>query len=224
MRSDKNRFLFQYNPQNTCIHRLPVGIKFCVLCLSSFALYGASQPLLAVYTGYSVLVCIAARISLATVKKNCRFLCIYAVGIFLIKIIGLPLTIDILTSIAAETAFFMQRFALILFTASVFYETTSKLELFTFCEGIERSICRGRYTGSFSTVFTLTLMCVPRVFELWAQLNYAYDARTDRRKNIGNAYRRIAFLLPALIENLLRFALTAEKALKNRTVMGNGEL
>ena len=63
-------------------------------------------------------------------------------------------------------------------------------------------------------------MCVPRVFEVWAQLNYAYDARTCRRRDIVSAYRRFASLLPALIENLLRFAVTAEKALKNRRLRG----
>ena len=63
----------------------------------------------------------------------------------------------------------------------------------------------------------LPLMCVPRVFEVWGQLNYAYDARTHRRRDIVNAYRRFTSLFPALIENLLRFAVTVDKALKNRS-------
>jgi len=55
----------------------------------------------------------------------------------------------------------MQRLALILFAASIFYETTSKPELFMLCEKIERFFCGKKYTGAFSTLFTITLMCVP---------------------------------------------------------------
>ena len=220
MTVDKNSFLFQYTARNTVIHRLPAGVKFCVLCLSSFALYGAPQAALAVYAVCLVFIALCAKISLVAIKRNCRFLCIYAVCIFLIKIIGMPLTADMFKATATETLFFMQKLALILFTASIFYETTSKLEIFMLCEKIERFFCGKKYTGAFSTLFTITLMCVPRVFEVWAQLNYAYDARTHRRRDFISACRRFASLLPALIENLLRFAVTVEKALKNRRLRG----
>ena len=132
----------------------------------------------------------------------------------------MPLTVALFKITAAETLFFMQKLALILFTASIFYETTSKLEIFILCEKTERLLCGKKYTGAFSTLFTITLMCVPRVFEVWAQLNYAYDSRAYRRRDIISAYRRFASLLPALIENLLRFAVTVEKALKNRRLRG----
>ena len=217
---DKNSFLFQYTARNTVIHRLPAGVKFCILCLSSFTLYSAPQILLAVYAFFLVLAGIGAKLSWLTVKRNCRFLGVYTLCIFFIKIIGMPLTVDMFKTMAAETLLFMQKLALILFTASIFYETTSKLEIFVLCEKIERFFCRKKYTGAFSTLFIITLMCVPRVFEVWAQLNYAYDARTHRRRDIVNAYRRFASLLPALIENLLRFAVTVEKALKNRRLRG----
>jgi len=220
MTADKNSFLFQYHAKNTPIHRLPAGVKFCVLCLSSFTLYGAPQTVLAVYAVCLVFIAICAKMSSVTIKKNCRFLCIYAVCIFLIKIIGMPLTVALFKTTATETLFFMQKLALILFTASIFYETTSKLEVFILCEKTERLLCGKKYTGAFSTLFTITLMCVPRVFEVWALLNYAYDARTHRRRDIISAYRRFVSLLPALIENLLRFAVTVEKALKNRRLRG----
>lgn len=128
----------------------------------------------------------------------------------------MPLTAEVVKMMAVETLAFMQKLALILFTASIFYETTSKLEFFMLCEKIERFFCRKRYTGAFSTLFSVTLMCVPRVFEVWTQLNYAYDARTHRKRDIVSAYRRFASLVPALVENLLRFAVTVDKALKNR--------
>lgn len=220
MPADKKSFLFQYQAKNTLIHRLPAGVKFCILCLSSFTLYGAPQTLLAVYAVCLILTGIGAKLSWLTVKRNCRFLGVYVICIFFVKIIGMPLTADVLKTTAAETLFFMQKLALILFTASIFYETTSKLEIFILCEKIERLLCGKKYTGAFSTLFTITLMCVPRVFEVWAQLNYAYDARTHRRRDIVSACRRFASLLPALIENLLRFAVTVEKALKNRRLRG----
>ena len=220
MPANKKSFLFQYQAKNTLIHRLPAGVKFCVLCLSSFALYGAPQIVQMIYALCLVVIGVCAQLSWLTVKRNCRFLCIYAVCIFFIKIIGMPLTVDMFKTMAAETLLFMQKLALILFTASIFYETTSKLEIFVLCEKIERFFCRKKYTGAFSTLFTITLMCVPRVFEVWAQLNYAYDARTRRRHDIVSACRRFVSLLPALIENLLRFAVTVEKALKNRRLRG----
>ena len=220
MLSNKNSFLFQYKARSTVIHRFPTGVKFCVLCLSSFTLYGAPQLVIAAYAVCLVFIALCAKMSSETIKKNCRFLCIYTVCIFLIKIIGMPLTVALFKITAAETLFFMQKLALILFTASIFYETTSKLEIFILCEKTERLLCGKKYTGAFSTLFTITLMCVPRVFEVWAQLNYAYDSRTYRRRDIISAYRRFASLLPALIENLLRFAVTVEKALKNRRLRG----
>ena len=217
MTADKKSFLFQYHAKNTPIHRLSAGVKFLVLCLSSFFLYDAPQPLVAAYAVCLIFIGLCAKLSWFTVKRNCRFLCIYAVCIFFIKIIGMPLTAGVVKTMAEETFAFMQKLTLILFTASVFYETTSKLEFFVLCEKIERFFCRKRYTGTFSTLFTVTLMCVPRVFEVWTQLNYAYDARTHRKRDIVSAYRRFASLLPALIENLLRFAVTVDKALKNRS-------
>lgn len=216
MTVDKKSFLFQYHANNTPIHRLSVGVKFCVLCLSSFALYGAPQTLLAIYAVCLVVLSICAKISWSTVQRNARFLALYAVCIFFIKLLGMPLTFEVLKTMAAETLLFMQKLALILCTASLFYETTSKLEVFMLCEKIERFFCRKKYTGAFSMLFTITLMCVPRVFEVWAQLNYAYDARTRRPRDIISAYRRFAVLFPALVENLLRFAVTVDKALKNR--------
>ena len=217
MSADKNSFLFQYKARSTVIHRLPAGVKFCVLCLSSFALYGAPQLVIVAYALCLVVIGVCAKLSWLTVKRNCLFLCIYAVCIFVIKIIGMPLTAEVVKTMVVETSAFMQKLALILFTASVFYETTSKLDIFILFEKIERFFCRKKYSGAFSTLFTVTLMCVPRVFEVWAQLNYAYDARTRRRRDIVSAYRRFASLLPALIENLLRFAVTVDKALKNRS-------
>lgn len=211
------RVLFQYNTQDTPIHRIPAGLKLCVLCFSSFALYGAPPLWLALYGVFTLFICILAKLSPVTVKKNCRFLCIYAVCIFGIKIIGAPLTSAIIKQTLQETLVFMRMLALILFTASVFYETTSKLDIFTLCEQIERFFSRTKYTGAFSTIFTITIICVPQVFENWTLLNYAYDARVKEKKGLLSAYRRLAALLPALIENLLRFALTAEKALKNRS-------
>jgi len=217
MTADKKVFLFQYHAKNTPIHRLSAGLKLLVLCISSFVLYGASQTLSAVYAVCLVCIGLCAKLSWLTVKRNCLFLCIYAVCIFGIKIIGMPLTAEVVKTMAVETLAFMQKLTLILFTATVFYETTSKLEIFMLCEKIERFFCRKKYSGAFSTLFTVTLMCVPRVFEVWAQLNYAYDARTHRGRDLVNAYRRFASLLPALIENLLRFAVTVDKALKNRS-------
>ena len=216
MLTDKTSFLFQYHAKDTLVHRLPAGVKFCVLCLASFVLYGASHILLAGYALCLVVIGVCAKLSWLTVKRNCRFLGVYSICIFFIKIIGVPLTVETLKMMAVETFAFMQKLTLILFTASIFYETTSKLEFFTLCEKIERFFCRKKYTGAFSTLFTVTLMCVPRVFEVWAQLNYAYDARTRRRRDFVSAYRRFVSLLPALIENLLRFAVTVDKALKNR--------
>lgn len=219
MTAGKTAFLFQYKPKNTCIHRLPAGIKFCALCLSSFTLYGTPQKLLAVYAVGLILTCICAKLSASTLQKNIHFLCVYALVIFVIKVVGVPPRAAILVPLAMETALFMERLSLILFTASVFYETTSKLEFFTLCETVERFIRKEKYTGAFSSLFTITLMCIPHVFETWAQLTYAYAARTPHRKRgILNAYQQTAALLPALVENLLRFAFTAEKALKNRTL------
>ncbi|MGP1432112.1 MAG: CbiQ family ECF transporter T component [Treponema sp.] len=217
MNYSKQHFLFQYNTQDTPIHRISAGIKLAVLCLSSFTLYGAPPLWLALYGLVLLAICIWAKLSWETIKKNCKFLCIYTVCIFAIKIIGAPLTGSIVWQTMQETFVFMRMLMLILFTASVFYETTSKIEIFTLCEHLERFVCRKKYTGAFSTIFTITIMCVPQVFENWAQLNYAYNARVKERKGIISAYRRLTALLPSLIEKLLRFALTAEKALKNRT-------
>lgn len=217
MSRNNQRFLFQYNTQDTPIHRISAGIKLGVLCFSSFTLYGAPPLWLALYGVLLLPICILAKLSWSSVRKNCRFLCIYTVCIFTIKIIGVPLNGTVVQQTLWETFVFMRMLALILFSASVFYETTSKIEIFALCEHIERFVCRKKYTGAFAAIFTITIICVPQVFENWAQLNYAYNARVKERKSILSAYRRLSALLPALIENLLRFALTAEKALKNRT-------
>lgn len=217
MTADQHSFLFQYRPKNTCIHRLSAGIKLCFVCSSSFILHISSQTVLVGYAVFIMIAAVCARLSLQTVKRNTIFLCVYTLFIFLIKMIGNDINIAVLQKTAAETVFFMQKMTLILYAASIFYETTSKLELFIFCEKVERFFCRKSASGAPALVFMLMLMCVPRVFETWARLNYAYDARIGTAQTFTKTCRRIVVLLPALIENLIRFAFTAEKALKNRT-------
>ena len=102
MTADKNSFLFQYKARNTVIHRLPAGVKFCGLCLSSFTLYGAPQTLLAVYAVCLVFIGFCAKISSVTIKRNCRFLCIYTVCIFFIKIIEMPFNLAVLKATAMK--------------------------------------------------------------------------------------------------------------------------
>lgn len=212
-------FLFQYRPKKTYIHRLPAGMKLCLFCFSSVLLHTPSQKVLAGYTLFLIGTAVCARLSGKTIKKNCSFLWRYTAVIFLIKILGTDCSRAVVEQAATETVFFMQKLTLILFAASIFYETTSKLEIFTLCEHLERPFRKKTHTSRSSPalIFTLMLICVPRVFEVWEQLNYAYESRTGTRRSVGNAYQRILFLLPALIENLIHFAFTAEKAFKNRT-------
>ncbi|MGP1576454.1 MAG: hypothetical protein ACTTH7_03035 [Treponema sp.] len=219
--------LFQYQCRNSCIHKQPAAIKFLVFCICSIGVSYRYLPFALFYTVCLVCICIAARLSLRTVKQNVLFLLWYAVIIFLLKITGIPLSLESIKNVLQETALFMHNFALILFTASVFYETTSRAELLTLCEQIEyigrklflrRKRADTNYRlNAVSLTVTLTLLCIPYIFETWAALNYAYTARCGRKRTVHAVCTKAAALIPALIENVLLYAVTAEKAITNRT-------
>ena len=219
--------LFQYRCRNTCIHKQPAALKLLVFSFASIGLSYRYMPFTLFYTVCLVCVGIAARLQIRTIKQNALILLWYAVIIFLLKITGVPLSAETVQNVLQETAWFMYHFSLIVVSASIFYETTSRAELLILCERIEYTIRKlffrqhsngkKRCLTVFSLTITLTLMCIPHVFETWAVLSYAYTARCGQKRTLTAACSKAAALIPALIESVLLYAVTAEKAIANRT-------
>ncbi len=127
---------------------------------------------------------------------------------------------------------YLWRLAAALLAGTVFYETTGTLAIRDAVDAIcsvPDALYR-RYNrtaqpngdakhNSFALLLTLTLIFIPRVFSAWNALNRSWEARGGKTTapRIGLLWRRLVFLVPALIAVLLETARDTARAMQNRT-------
>lgn len=202
---------FKYKPKNSPVHKLPVFLKFLLLFSQSFLAYQANWL---VNTILLAIFIILSHLSLQTIYQNLKFLLFYTIFFFLVKSLGNQ--IELLRQNFIFVINFMQKLAFILFASSIFYETTSRFEIFSFFESLQRVIFRKK-DSNFALILTLIIICISEIFEIYKQLNLAYEARNSKAFFLKNAYLKATILFPALVEELIVFANNAYKSIENRS-------
>lgn len=202
---------FKYKPKNSLIHKFPVSLKFALLFSQSFLAYQANWLINSILLAVFV---VLSRLSLQTIYQNLKFLFFYTVFFFLVKSLGNQ--IELLRQNLIFVINFVQKLAFILFASSIFYETTSKFEIFNFFESLQRVIFRKK-DSNLALILTLIIVCISEIFEIYKELNLAYEARNCKTFFLKNSYLKITILLPALVEELIIFANNAYKSLENRS-------
>jgi energy-coupling factor transporter transmembrane protein EcfT len=222
--------LFRYNPVVTPVHRIPALAKLCALVAVSIGVFCAQLMYPLIAGGALVTLAILAKIPLSSHLKNVRILLWYALFIIVFRFAGPLPPIDAIEKGLAESGLYLFRLALILLAGTVFYETTSTLEimnaLYILQNVIARMTQRFRTKGSKKTVrvpdiallLSLTITFIPRIFDSWIRLNHSWDARGGNlHRGFRASIHRITTLVPLLIISLLAVACDTDRAIRNRS-------
>lgn len=94
---------------------------------------------------------------------------------------------------------------------SLFFRTTSNLEIRQTLERVELTVSFGHSRLSFSRAFALFLNFLPQLFAIWANLDKAWKARCGKR-----GIRKILVLLPVFITLSMKKANDTLMSLRNR--------
>ncbi len=225
--------LFSYRSIRTVIHRVPAGVKLACMIASTGAVFSGSIPVLAGVSAILALGILLARTRPETIRNNIRIILLYGALIVAFKFAGVRPDRATLESGLIASGLYLWRLAAVLFAGTVFYETTSSLEIRHTLSALQNGI--GWVFSPFTRLFrrisgrdpsfpdvalllSLTINFIPRVFAAWNDLDRAWAARGgNARRGIGSAFRRFTVLVPALIALLLAVASDTEKAIRNRS-------
>ena len=214
--------LFTYRPLSTAIHRAPAAVKLVALGLATGLAFGFTALPLAVLTGILLTLSAAACIPVSTHLRNLRILFWYGVMILAFRLVGHELTVNALRPVVSATADYLWRLALVLAAGSLFYETTSSLEIRHTLSAVRRAVCRipgGSSLPDIGYLLSLTICFIPRIFHTWSALCQAWDARGGSlHRGLRGTWAKTSILLPLLVSSLLSAAADTEKAVRSRSV------
>lgn len=214
--------LFAYRSGNTVIHRAPAGFKLvCMIAITISAFSG----LIAVLIALSIILVLflpVSKMKMATIFRNAYIVFWYTVFIFVFRIVGKPFESTLVIQELRETGLYIWQLAVVLFTGTLFYETTSNLEIRHTLSSIQNALIR--LTGKkivfpdIAFLLSLTITFIPRIFETWGSLVHAWNARGGNlNRGIRGAWNRLTILVPLLIIKLLSVASDTDRAIRNRS-------
>ncbi len=220
--------LFLYTPDTTPLHRCPALIKLGALFLTAPLAFAAEGPFLIALSAAMALACALSRPRLGEIIRLFRVVLGYGFLMAAFTLIGRPFTREIARAGLADTAKYLWRLSVVVLSGSVFYRTTSGIELRDALTAVRARVVSwfpplGRLPDPVFSL-SLTLIFIPRVFAAWTALDRAWVARggngSGRRNPITRAWRegrKLIILMPVLLSNLLSMAEATERALRNRT-------
>lgn len=166
--------------------------------------------------------CVIARISLSVVFRSIRILIFYALIMFIFRFSGIPTDKTILISQLFESLIYLWQLSLVLFSGTVFFETTSSLEIRNTLQLLQEKLYgllgNRQFLPDIAFLLSLTITFIPRIFEVWGNLNRSWEARG------GNlliwpqkSWKKMTVVIPLLIAHLLTLAAETERAIRNRS-------
>lgn len=222
--------LFSYRPIKTPIHRVPATIKLATMLALDIAIFSPPQgylpPLLGGITALIAIIAVVARLRPLVALNNLRILLSFGIFIVLFKFAFVPNTLVSLRIGLKESGLYLWQLGAVLFIGSLFYETTSSLEIHHALSAIQKAItsvlCRitrkKLIIPDIALLLSLTIHFIPRIFSAWNALNDAWDARGgNQSKKVSGYLRRITHLVPLLIAKLLSISVDTDLAVKNRS-------
>ncbi len=225
--------LFGYRSGFTAVHRAPVALKFAILLCVTIAVFALPWAFLVPVSALLCVFAIVGKVDIRGLRGAVKLLAIWVAFIGAFRLVGKPLDPGILSVELGETGLYAWRLAAVLLAGSVFYETTSGLEIrdsFARAEDMVNRAVRGlsglipyRRTEKapkgvrFALVFSLTIIFIPRIFAAWESLERAWQARGGSQKGFRGAYRKVSVLLPLLLLRLFSLAVDTDRAIRNRS-------
>jgi energy-coupling factor transporter transmembrane protein EcfT len=225
--------LFRYRPALTPVHRIPAGFKFAALLAVTVSVSSSGISLLSVLSTLILALSATAKVPAHSHIANARIIFLYFLMVCAFRFIGKPLNDENFPAQAKVTVVYIWQLALVLLSGTVFYETTSALEIRHMLAGIQKSAQKAInaiYSILFRTskkkpdlpdiafLLSLTITFIPRIFDSWSLMNRAWDARGGREKRgFAGAWSRFTVLVPALFLKLFAVASDTDRAIRNRS-------
>ncbi len=226
--------LFRYRPSDTPVHRLPALLKLFLLLGTTGLAFSPSPRALVLVSFFLVLAAIPARPSPQSLLPAVRTLFAWGLFIACFRLLGKSLSPAVVARELGETGMYLWRLSAALLGGTLFYETTSGMEirdaLRDLQDGGQRLLEGGwrllyRKPGGlpprlpdFAAAVSLTLVFIPRVFETWNEAELAWKARGGLEKTSPlRAFTRLGVLIPIFLLRLADMAAQTERAVRNRS-------
>lgn len=213
--------LFSYRYKNTLIHNAPSAIKLLAMIGITFTVFLGGTNTRLILSIILCISCITARISLSVLFRSGKILVFYALVMFLFRFTGFQIDKSLSLKNLTESLVYLWQLSLVLFSGTVFFETTSSLEirntLQSFQEKMYKLLGNPSFFPDIAFLLSLTIIFIPRIFELWGNLDKSWNARGGNLlSGPEKTWKKMTILVPLLITHLLNLAAETEKAIRNR--------
>ncbi|ULQ59780.1 energy-coupling factor transporter transmembrane protein EcfT [Brucepastera parasyntrophica] len=184
--------LFQYRPAKTFLHRIPAGWKFAFLIAFTIVIFRLNALIIAILAGIMLALTFAVRTPFSVFARNMRIILWYGLFIMLFGLAGKTYDALIFLDELKRSGLYILRLAAVLLASSLFYQTTSGMEIRYTFSGIQDVLQKivsciffpvKKITGKqvklpdIAFLLSLTITFIPRLFSAWSGLNQAWDAR-----------------------------------------------
>lgn len=219
--------ILSYNKRNSLIHRIPAIVKLIILFCVPLALHFTTLPYHLGFFCFAVLLALIAKLPMNSFFRDLKPIVYYCFFIFIIDVLTIllfdktpmPIEAGIQDNLNAPVLLekgnftLMSRLMVSMAYTSIFFRTTSHLEMRESLEKIELCITFRHSKLTFSKSFALFLNFLPQLFEIWNSLDLAWHARAGKRTP-----RKIIVLLPVFITLSMKKANETLLAIRNRNL------
>jgi len=204
---------WSYRKAPTALHRLPAGFKLAFLLSLSLAAFvpGPRLQSLALLSAIALLLIalsFAARIGPAALLRGSAPLLFLVMGVFAVQGVELSppgFNIDGLW----ESVIFCLRISAAFAAGTLLFAVTTPGEIRKSLSRLEAALHLEK--AQISLGISLMLGFLPRFFEIWEELNLAWESRGG-----GKSLSRLITLIPLLVERMMVKAAETATALESR--------
>lgn len=210
--------ILSYQKRTSLIHKTPALLKLALLLGIAIALYLTGFGVHCLLLVVALLLVWVSKIQLKDFLHDLRPVVFYSIFIALVEAAGSLLYGGVFFISFRDgtwknngSVLLVSRLVVAMSYTSVFFRTTSNLEIRQSLEDVETALTFGRSNLSFSKAFALFLNFLPQLFAIWTGLDKTWKARCGKR-----GIRKIIVLLPVFIALSMKKANDTLTSLKNR--------
>lgn len=210
--------ILSYQKRNSLIHRTPALLKLLALLGIAVALYLTGLKIHGILFAVSLVAVLISSISFKDFLHDLKPVTFYGLFIAVVEVVGAMFYGGNLLESFGDgmwktnsSVLLVSRLVVAMSYTSLFFRTTSNLEIRQTLERVELTVSFGHSRLSFSRAFALFLNFLPQLFAIWANLDKAWKARCGKR-----GIRKILVLLPVFITLSMKKANDTLMSLRNR--------
>ena len=210
--------ILSYQKRTSLIHKTPALLKLALLLGIAIALYLTGFGVHCLLMVVALLLVWVSKIQLKDFLHDLRPVVFYSIFIALVEATGSLLYGGVFFISLRDGAWknngsvlLVSRLVVAMSYTSLFFRTTSNLEIRQSLERVELAVSFGHSRLSFSKAFALFLNFLPQLFAIWTGLDKTWKARCGKR-----GIRKILVLLPVFITLSMKKANDTLMSLRNR--------